>query len=147
VIGVFRLIIFFGRFIPSTQFHCSTHFKHQITDFIIINNDKYTGEIDLLDYTKNVYEHIFTFLENLTHLTIIAPSDSRYPPLTLVGLPSTIFSSLILTKLSINVAIFDDCLFLLDGRLKQLSTFIVEVNMFSNVSFIGYNQVSFYFLF
>jgi hypothetical protein len=42
------------------------------------------------------------------------------------------FSSLTLTKLCIHVHSFDDCLVLLDGRLKQLTKFIVEVDYIYN---------------
>ncbi|CAF4160544.1 unnamed protein product, partial [Rotaria sordida] len=49
-----------------------------------------------------------------------------YPYLSFRYLPSNTFSSLTLTYLCISVKTFNDCLCLLDGRLKQLTTFIVE---------------------
>ncbi|CAF0937291.1 unnamed protein product [Adineta steineri] len=50
-----------------------------------------------------------------------------YPPLSLCCLPSTSFSSPILTHLNINVETFDDCLYLLDGRFRKLTTLSVNV--------------------
>ncbi|CAF3331759.1 unnamed protein product [Rotaria sp. Silwood1] len=55
-----------------------------------------------------------------------------YPPLSILNLPSTIFCSLNLTKLCIYVDSLDDCLYLLDGHLKQLTTFIVQMNYIGN---------------
>ncbi len=37
----------------------------------------------------------------------------------------------ILTKLTINVATFDDCLYLLDGRFNRLSTLIIDIEKIS----------------
>ncbi len=42
-------------------------------------------------------------------------------------LTSTCFSST-LYKLTVDLSTFDDCLYLLDGRLNQLSTFIVNID-------------------
>ncbi|CAM4851440.1 unnamed protein product, partial [Rotaria magnacalcarata] len=50
---------------------------------------------------------------------------SHYPALTLHDVPPTTFSSSILTKLCITTNVFDDCLRLLNGRLKQLTTLVV----------------------
>ncbi|CAF1211017.1 unnamed protein product [Adineta steineri] len=55
------------------------------------------------------------------------PSVMSNPPLSLCYLPSTSFSSPILTHLNINVETFDDCFYLLDGRLRELTTLCVDV--------------------
>jgi hypothetical protein len=73
-----------------------------------------------------VYSHILTYLENLEHLNVVGTLNLPYPCLSLRYLPSNTFSSLTLTYLSIYVKTFNDCLRLLDGRLKQMSTFIVK---------------------
>ncbi len=52
------------------------------------------------------------------------------------------FSSSTLTKLCINIDNFDDCLALLDGRLKQLTTFIVQVGCINEWTSTFYNMVS-----
>ncbi|CAF1248402.1 unnamed protein product [Adineta steineri] len=54
------------------------------------------------------------------------PSAVSYPTLSLCYLPSTSFSSPILTHLNINVETFDDCFYLLDGRLRKLTTLCVD---------------------
>ena len=66
----------------------------------------------------------------------------HYPPLSLFNLPANTFSSSILTHLSIHVNTFGDCLLLLDGRLKQLTTFIVNVYSMDEPSTIIHNMVN-----
>ncbi|CAF1216291.1 unnamed protein product [Adineta steineri] len=82
---------------------------------------------------------LVTDYPNLTKLTIChfqqeiasnyftKPSVMSYPPLSLCYLPSTTFSSPILTHLYINVETLDDCFYLLDGRLRKLTTLCVNV--------------------
>ncbi|CAF4572452.1 unnamed protein product, partial [Rotaria sp. Silwood2] len=53
--------------------------------------------------------------------------------------PSTSCTSSTLIKLKVNVATFDDCLYLLDGRLKHLSTLIIHVKKIS-LSFSDKNK-------
>jgi len=100
----------------------------------------------LKDYTVNVYAPILTVFENLKHLSIIGSFMSDYPALSICDLPSTTFFSSILTKLCIYVYSFDDCLYLLDGRLKQLTTFIVQIYFIRNDSLIVHNNVSLCFI-
>jgi hypothetical protein len=53
-------------------------------------------------------------------------------------LPSTSYISSILIKLKISVTHFADCLYLLDGRLDSLSTFIINVSdIFDPIKDIG----------
>ncbi|CAF0770559.1 unnamed protein product [Adineta steineri] len=72
------------------------------------------------------------------------PSAVSYPTLSLCYLPSTSFSSPILTHLNINVETFDDCFYLLDGRLRKLTTLCVDVYHMDTFEEIVYNMVSFY---
>ncbi len=65
--------------------------------------------------------------QNLKHLAIVPSLMTEYPPLSLLVLPSTTYFSSTLTILCINVFTFGDCLVLLDSRLKQLTTFIVQI--------------------
>ncbi|UJR24045.1 hypothetical protein I4U23_027010 [Adineta vaga] len=71
--------------------------------------------------------------ENLKHLSIVVPSvvkyykaTRNYPCLSLCQLPVRTFFSSTLTKLSLNVIDLTDVYALLDGRLKQLTTLIVQ---------------------
>ncbi|CAF4055545.1 unnamed protein product, partial [Rotaria magnacalcarata] len=63
--------------------------------------------------------------QKLGHLSIIGSSMSHYPALALHDVPTTTLSSSILTKLCITTNGFDDCLCLLEGRLKPLATLVV----------------------
>jgi hypothetical protein len=92
----------------------------------------------------NIYSNILAFFENLNHLTIMLSPIKNYPALVLNNLPSTSFFSSTLTKLRIYVYFFHDCLALLDGRLKQLTTFIVEVRYINSPLSRSYNMVSFF---
>ncbi|CAF0789895.1 unnamed protein product [Adineta steineri] len=68
------------------------------------------------------------------------PSVVSYPHLSLCCLPSTSFSSPILTHLYINVQDFDDCLFLLDGRLSKLTTLCIVVYHMDTLEKIVHNM-------
>ncbi|CAM4789020.1 unnamed protein product [Rotaria magnacalcarata] len=133
----------FNKEILSRYFLDDSLFRHickqQITDLTLISNEN-NSEITLTDYTMNVYLIILSFFKNLKHLSILSSSIDGYPPLSLHNLPSTIFSSSTLTKLCINVNDFGDCLALLDGRLKQLTTFIVQIKYIENVSLQSYDM-------
>ncbi|CAF0870461.1 unnamed protein product [Rotaria sordida] len=100
-------------------------FQRQITDLILVfEKDSDKSE----KYEKiYLYEYIFKFFKNLKHLSIFGSSPCCFPPLVLHDFPLTTFSSSILNKLCIRVMTFDDCLALLDGRLKQLTTLIVGI--------------------
>ncbi|CAF4303642.1 unnamed protein product, partial [Rotaria magnacalcarata] len=56
-------------------------------------------------------------------------------------LSSTTWQSINLTKLCVDVWRFNDCFALLDGRLKQLNTFIVNINYTSDDLSNVYNMV------
>ena len=94
-------------------------------------------------YTVDVYAHILRFFKGLKHLTIIEPFDLSYPCLILRSLPSTVFRSSTLTHLCIDVHGLDDCLCLLDGRLKQLSTLIIRIDFIIHSSSIKRHTVGF----
>ncbi|CAF1143422.1 unnamed protein product [Adineta steineri] len=63
-----------------------------------------------------------------------------YPPLSLCHLPSTTFSSPILTHLYINVETLEDCFYLLDGRLRKLTTLCVNVYLMDTFEEIVHNM-------
>ncbi len=96
-------------------------------------------------YTSDVYAHILPLFKNLKHLTIVSSSLNEYPPLSVFALPATTYYSSTLTLFCINVLLFEDCLSLLDGRLKQLSTFIVQIHHI-DLKFTRRNKVSSYYL-
>ena len=98
----------------------------------------------MTNYTVNVYAHILNFFTRLKHLAIIEKFSLSYPCLILRRLPSTTFSSSTLTHLSIDVYGLDDCLYLLDGRLKQLNTLFIRIDCITRSSLINHNIVRFY---
>ncbi|CAF4439175.1 unnamed protein product, partial [Rotaria sp. Silwood2] len=102
-------------------------FQHQITDLILHNNDENRVGKSWDIYNRNIYAHIIDLFQNLHHLTIVASSSvDEYPPICLHWLPSTTYFTSTLTTLCINMFSFDDCVSLLDGRLKQLITLKVQ---------------------
>ncbi|CAF3079648.1 unnamed protein product [Rotaria socialis] len=136
-------LVNFNQDICSGYFTDESSFQHisrqQITDLSLICNEDISN-ISVKTYAKNVYIHLFTFFKNLTHLSIVGLSRDQCQPLSLSDLPSTTFSSSTLTKLCISLNTLQDCLSLLDGRLKQLSTFIVSVHGRENHPTFGHNM-------
>src|SRR5207237_8180291 len=117
-------------------------FQKKITNLILVNNDEWDGIESMKNYNKNVYEYILKFFKNLKHLSIIETLNQLYPPLLLCDSPSISFFSSTLTYLCINVYTLDDCLYLFDVRLKQLTTLIILIyNTIKNFS-INHNIFS-----
>jgi hypothetical protein len=122
-------------------------FKQQITKLDLINNDGGWMIGKTIAYTKTVFAHILTYCEKLEHLNVTASSRLGYPSLSIRYLPSSTFSSSTLTYLCINVHNFTDFVCLLDGRLKQLSTLIVQFYQMDTDSSVVHNLVSMVYLF
>ncbi len=103
-------------------------FKKQITHLTVPINDT-ESTLPLTHLSINFYARIFSLFRNLIDLDFgPISSRQRYPELTIYNLPpKNCFSSRI-TNLRIGVVTLDDCLCLLDGRLKQLHTFIVRIH-------------------
>jgi hypothetical protein len=97
-------------------------------------------------YTKEVYAHILTYCENLKHFTI-KYSQGPYATFSLYNLPSNTFSSSSLTYLNVNILDFNDCLYLLDGRLKQLHTCMVQVSRMEENFSNAHNLVNKFFFY
>ncbi|CAF4894199.1 unnamed protein product, partial [Rotaria sp. Silwood2] len=93
-------------------------FQQQITDLILVFENDF-NEISVKHYTTDVYEYILKFFKNLKNLSIIESFPHFSPPLALYNLPLTTFFSSTLNKLCIDLMNYEDCLALLDGRLKQ----------------------------
>ena len=75
----------------------------------------------------NLYLPIFNVMRSVTHLDFVIKDDFKYPPLSLEDLPSSACFSSTIVHLSIRLLCIEDCLCLLDGRLNQLNTLIVEI--------------------
>ncbi|CAF4076011.1 unnamed protein product [Rotaria sordida] len=99
--------------------------KQQIT-YLHLSFSEDSLSISTIDLSKNVYAKIFALVKKLT--TLIFGNSTLYQcPLSLHNIPSNMCHSSILLILSITVSTFDEYLALLDGRLSQLSTFIVAI--------------------
>ncbi|CAF4934063.1 unnamed protein product [Rotaria sp. Silwood1] len=118
-------------------------FQQQIIDLILVFKED-MNKISVKDYTIDVYGYIMKFFENLKHLSITGSYPYYFPPLELHHLPLTTLFSSTLDKLCIHVMRFEDCLALLDGRLKQLKTLIVDICCIEYPSWRVYNMVSLY---
>ncbi|UJR13490.1 hypothetical protein I4U23_000504 [Adineta vaga] len=103
-------------------------FQQQITEFSLDITDRNGMTGSSTNYTTNVYERFLKFFKKLKSLTIIDTFNPSYPRLSLHKLSPTTFFSSTLTHLCIDLYTFDDCLYLLDGRLKQLSTLIIRIS-------------------
>lgn len=81
------------------------------------------------------------FFINLQYLKFLSPLNESMHTLLFDGKPPNIFSS-ILTELHVHLRSFDDCLYLLDGRLIQLRAFYVKIVSISPPSVVINNKVS-----
>jgi hypothetical protein len=82
----------------------------------------------MCNLVTNVYARIFVIFPNLTHLEFDLKHTCGLSPSPFYQLPSTSCYSSNIIYLRVKVDCLDDCLYLLDGRLSQLHTFIVEVS-------------------
>ncbi|CAF4026312.1 unnamed protein product [Rotaria sordida] len=89
-------------------------------------------QLKIFQFHGNLFLHFCT--------DCIEPSFSNNAVLSFVDLPSNTFISSNLTKLRITVDSFGDCLRLLDGRLNQLSTFIVIIVNVKDSSSMEFNS-------
>ncbi|CAF2898294.1 unnamed protein product [Rotaria sp. Silwood2] len=101
-------------------------FQQQITDLILVF-EKDFNEISSVHYTIDVYGYILKFFVNLKHLSIIGLFPHCFPFVQFRDIPLNICFSSTLCKLSISIENLEDCYALLDGRLKQLTTLIVDI--------------------
>jgi hypothetical protein len=87
------------------------------------------------------YVAIFAWLSNLQYLHLDGIDGSRYSRRLLRGLSSTRCYSSIVAHLRIRIHNFDDCLCLLDGRLSQLHTLIVNLDYVRDSRIVINNEV------
>ncbi|CAF0787306.1 unnamed protein product [Adineta steineri] len=116
---------------------------HNVKGFIFdpIFMERILLATDYPNLTKLTIHHFQKeIVSNYFTSNIMEPSVVSYPHLSLCCLPSTSFSSPILTHLYINVQDFDDCLFLLDGRLSKLTTLCIVVYHMDTLEKIVHNM-------
>jgi hypothetical protein len=99
-----------------------------------------------LDTMNIVCTHVSTMFSNLICLKFHPYSDlyiDSIERLSFASIEATKFFSSSLMELHINVEQFTDCLYLLDGRFKQLHTFYVNVQYFMPPSSAIINKVDY----
>ncbi|CAF3079538.1 unnamed protein product [Rotaria sp. Silwood2] len=103
-------------------------FVGETTAYRLLTNQIKHLNVDIV-YDKNasnIYLLILSLGKHLTDLTFHNRFSSEH-----LGNPTFVVSSIhissTLTKLIINVTIFDDCLYLLDGSLQSLTALIIDI--------------------
>jgi len=90
----------------------------------------------------NLFAMILSIGKHLCDLTFIQHYPYNHSIVSFSNLPTTSCVSSTLTKLNIYVHAFDDCLYLLDGRLEYLSTLIIDIATITVSSLNKDNTVS-----
>ncbi|CAF3948088.1 unnamed protein product [Rotaria sordida] len=88
---------------------------------------------------SSIFALILSTCQRLIDLNFCQLFYDRKSPIRIYKFPSTSCTSSTLTKLKVSVATFDDCLYILDGRLKHLSALIIHVKKIS-LSFSNKNK-------
>lgn len=127
-------------------------YKHQILHLIVTIDRDLTDcdELDLI--SRNSFVSLLNAFPNLEYLQFtlddIFLHETEihwYSPLILNDFPSiTKCQSLNLNYLNVQLANFDDCLDLLDGRIDQLQTLIVQIYSIDSWKSIPLNKVNIY---
>ncbi|CAF1106670.1 unnamed protein product [Rotaria magnacalcarata] len=99
---------------------------NQITHLNAEINDDTTRELSD-ENNSNIFELILSLGKCLIDLTFSQSFRDREFEVPTLNITSTGCVSLTLTKLKIKVNTFDDCLYVLDGRLQCLSTLIIDI--------------------
>ncbi|CAF1445879.1 unnamed protein product, partial [Rotaria magnacalcarata] len=102
-------------------------FKDQITHLSVKISDEIRNELRLKLLT-DIYNCIFALIANLKYLDLSVNDNYFLRRSLLSGLSSTTFSSSSIVHLNIKMNNFDDCRYLLDGRLTQLHVFIANLD-------------------
>ncbi len=99
--------------------------SQQITHLNIDIQNEPTSELS--EILSNIFALILSLSKQLISLNFCQLFSYREKPIFISKLSTTNCISLTLTELKINVATFDDCLYLLDGRLDCLSKLIINI--------------------
>jgi hypothetical protein len=83
-------------------------------------------------FLTDIYVDIFALFTNLKYLDLDVNDTYPFSRPLLSGLPSTTCFSSSIVHLRIKMHDFGDCLCLLDGRLSQLHTFIINLDYIHN---------------
>ncbi|CAF1381632.1 unnamed protein product [Adineta steineri] len=137
---IFRNILKFVSIDNLPRIHhnvkCFTYEPNFMERILLATDYSNLTELAIFHFRKDIALNYFT-----KPSVVFYPYISLYyPPLSLFNLPSTTFSSPILTHLYMNVEKFADCLYLLDGRLRKLTTLCVIVHHMDTFSETVHNM-------
>ena len=124
-----KLIIHFCFFIIKDDSILRNLLTEQITHLNIDIQNETTSQLS--EILSNIFALILSLCKRLINLNFCQLFSHRNSSICIFKLSSTSCISSTLTKLKINVETFDDCLYLLDGRLNCLSTLIIHVKKIS----------------
>ncbi|CAF3439647.1 unnamed protein product [Rotaria socialis] len=110
-------------------------FKRQISDLVVTINNKISNK-PKKKLAIGVYFNIFGLIENLKYLDFNVNNNYPFPRPLLSSLSSTTCFLPKIAHLCIKMHNFNDCRWLLDGRLCQLHTCIVDVDYIRKSSMI-----------
>jgi hypothetical protein len=102
-------------------------FKDQISELVVTFMDKIT-DVSMKNLLIDNYASIFALFGNLKYFELDVNDFYSFIPSLFNSSPSTRCFSSSIVHLNIKLNNIDDCLYLLDGRLSQLHTFIVHLD-------------------
>lgn len=102
--------------------------KKRIRKLTLFKDDFGDETCSLEEYSEQVYAHLFTYFDNLEEFHVPDRVFRRCPALSIRNLSRETFASSKLTSLTVKLDTMEDCLCLLDGRLKELRSLDVRVN-------------------
>ncbi|CAF4176758.1 unnamed protein product [Rotaria sp. Silwood2] len=103
---------------------------NQITHLVVDIKNEIIAELSD-ENQLNIFPLILCLCKRLTDLTFCEFSSNQRLTISIFNLPSINCVSSTLMKLNIVVNTFDDCLYLLDGRLECLSTLVIKIQRIS----------------
>ncbi|CAF4160160.1 unnamed protein product [Rotaria sp. Silwood2] len=115
-------------------------YKHQISHLTMTLTDISCNKSTEITIGQT-YVAIFSWLSNLQYLDLDSIDGNLYSRRLLSGLSPTRCYSSTVAHLRIRIHNFDDCLCLLDGRLRQLHTLIVKLDYVRYSRIIINNEV------
>ncbi len=121
-----------------------TVLRRLLTDQITqLNVNTYVEITETSDRNElNMFPMILSICKRLCDLIFNQRILDKKLLVSIFNLPTTSCISSTLTKLNIHVNTFDDCLYLLDGRLECLSTLIIDIHTITKSSLNKHNTVS-----
>jgi hypothetical protein len=102
-------------------------FKQQISNLVITISDEIPDESNV-KLLADIYNRIFGLFTNLKYLDLDGDDTYALSRPLLTDLTSTRCYSSSIVHLRIKMQNIDDCLYLLDGRLSQLHTLIINLD-------------------